>query len=351
MPRHPISSRVDNAAYGLQALSDALSDRGISARRLLKLSQLRSLTGVLTQTQRLALLRAASALCDDPEMALEAGSRQRISHFGVYGYALATSSTMGQAINFGREHMELAGAVLRITYHRDGDVAIFRSHNPRSLGKLLPFVAEFWRSSMVALMSEILEAPFPSLAMYFPYPAPGHAQLYRKYFDCPVHFDADLMEWHFDASVLEAACPNANILTANVCQDFCERIVSGGEQGTPLQRDLRSMMLASAGRRLKSAEAATAQGLSQRSLFRMLAAEGTSFQQLLDETYRSIAQEYLENTSLAVEDIAFRCGFGDGSNFRKAFLRWTGMSPAAWRREISSRILASKLPDTARIGP
>jgi AraC-like DNA-binding protein len=336
VPKQVFNPVAATAAYGLQALSDALSERGVSERQLLRASEVRSLSGVLSQVQRLALLRAASEFCADPEMALEAGSRQRISHFGVYGYALATSATLGQALDFGREHMELAGAVLRISYHREGDIVLFRSHNPRSLGKLLPFVAEFWRSSMVALLSEILEAPFPSVAMHFPYPAPPHARLYQEYFNCPVHFDAQVMEWHFDARMLEAPCPNANDLTANVCQDFCERIVSGGEQGTPLQRNLRSMILASAGRRLKSAEAAANLGLSQRSLFRMLAAEGTSFQQLLDETYRSIAQEYLENTSLAVEDIAFRCGFGDGSNFRKAFLRWTGVSPAAWRGDMSS---------------
>ena len=43
-----------------------------------------------------------------------------------------------------------------------------------------------------------------------PYARPGHAAAYERMFGCPVDFDAGVMEWHFDAAVLRAPCPNAN---------------------------------------------------------------------------------------------------------------------------------------------
>jgi AraC-like DNA-binding protein len=64
---------------------------------------------------------------------------------------------------------------------------------------------------------------------------------------------------------------------------------------------------------------------------RRLAEEGISFKAFLDETRFSIASEYLRNTQLGIEEIASRCGYGDVSNFRKAFKRWSGLSPSEFR--------------------
>jgi hypothetical protein len=102
-------------------------------------------------------------------------------------------------------------AVRQISFGIEGGTtAILRSHVPDTLGDLLPFAAEFWRSSMTALFSRVLEAPFPSKRMVFPFPAPVHWCSYERMFNCPIDFDADRMEWHFDATVLDLPCPNAD---------------------------------------------------------------------------------------------------------------------------------------------
>ena len=94
-------------------------------------------------------------------------------------------------------------AVCQISFGIEGGTtAILRSHVPDTLGDLLPFAAEFWRSSMTALLSRVLEAPFPGKRMVFRFPAPVH---WRS-----IDFDADRMEWHFDATVLDLPCPNAD---------------------------------------------------------------------------------------------------------------------------------------------
>jgi AraC-like DNA-binding protein len=329
------ATQIGPSGYGLQALFDELEAQDVSRTQLLRLAGIRSIDGALTQSQRLALLRAASELAPDPLTALNAGQRQRVHHFGVYGFALATSPTFGEAFSFGRQHLQLAGAVLRISFREEAGIGILRSHNPRALGNLLPFVAEFWRSSMTTLLSEILQARFPSLQMRFPYSRPGHAAAYTRLFACPIQFESDPMEWHFDAEILQRPCPNASTLTANICQDFCEAVIASDDAPTPLQRDLRSFVLGNTSRRITAQEAALATGLSKRTLFRRLTEEGTSFQRLLDQTRSSLACEYLENTRLPVSEIAERCGYSDEANFRKAFSRWQGKSPSLWRASIS----------------
>ena len=66
--------------------------------------------------------------------------------------------------------------------------------------------------------------------MVFPFSAPVHWRNYERMFHCPVDFDADRMEWHFDANVLEQPCPNANPITAKICQQVCEAVLTVRER-------------------------------------------------------------------------------------------------------------------------
>jgi AraC-like DNA-binding protein len=71
--------------------------------------------------------------------------------------------------------------------------------------------------------------------------------------------------------------------------------------------------------------------LSVRTLRRRLDQLGISFQRLLEELRQRRAIEYLTQTDEGIGSIAARLGYGDPSNFRRAFRRWTGQPPAAYR--------------------
>jgi AraC-like DNA-binding protein len=73
-------------------------------------------------------------------------------------------------------------------------------------------------------------------------------------------------------------------------------------------------------------------GMSQRSLQRKLAEEGTSFAGLLDETRRTLALNYLDEGRYTVSEITYLLGFANVSGFSRAFKRWTGVSPSAHRK-------------------
>ena len=86
---------------------------------------------------------------------------------------------------------------------------------------------------------------------------------------------------------------------------------------------------------IASAESVAASiGMSVRTFHRRLAEEGVAFKAMLDETRFPIASEYLQNTQLGIEEIASRCGYGDVSNFRKAFKRWSELSPSEFRASM-----------------
>lgn len=317
--------------YGLPALLEELASQGVSQEHLLGAASLTDPGDRLDVHERTALFRAAHALAIKPETGLLAGLRQKISHFGVYGFALSTSATMADAFNVYRQFFGLSGAVLQISLHVQGDVGILRSHQPQSLGPVLPFVAEYWRSSQTRLLSAILGRPFPSRHMYFPYAAPAYANLYSKILNCPVTFGSDVMEWHFDADVLSAPCMLADPDTARLTESYCQQMIDMGGQTTAFQREILRACVFNLSTGVNAIMVAGILNMSVRTFYRRLRAEGVTFQSLVDRIARSVAVEYLQNTTFPVEEIGARCGYQDASNFRKAFRRWTGRTPSSYR--------------------
>ena len=77
-------------------------------------------------------------------------------------------------------------------------------------------------------------------------------------------------------------------------------------------------------------------GVSSRTFRRKLAAEGYSYQALLDECrMRFAALEFRSRKSLSLTEMALKLGYSEHSNFSRAFARWTGMAPQEYRRAVA----------------
>ena len=71
--------------------------------------------------------------------------------------------------------------------------------------------------------------------------------------------------------------------------------------------------------------------MGSRTLLRKLTEEGTSFAEILNETRRDLAIDYIRDDSLSLIEVSFLLGFSDSSTFSRAFTRWTGTPPAESR--------------------
>lgn len=90
-------------------------------------------------------------------------------------------------------------------------------------------------------------------------------------------------------------------------------------------------------------EVASALAMSPRTLRRRLKAEGASYSGILRNERVHLAAGWLKETSLTVDIIAERLGYTEVTNFRRAFRRWVGCSPHAFRqvtRQASSTALS-----------
>lgn len=77
-------------------------------------------------------------------------------------------------------------------------------------------------------------------------------------------------------------------------------------------------------------------GTSPRSLQRRLAVSRVSFRHLVGEARLELARTLLRDTALPVQEIAGRVGYRTAGSFARAFGRWTGHAPRAYRRAVLS---------------
>jgi AraC-like DNA-binding protein len=75
--------------------------------------------------------------------------------------------------------------------------------------------------------------------------------------------------------------------------------------------------------------------VSPRTLQRRLEQAGTTFGEICDDTRRAAALAHLRNPDVAIKEAAFRLGFSEPSTFYRAFRRWTGDTPANYRRALA----------------
>ena len=71
--------------------------------------------------------------------------------------------------------------------------------------------------------------------------------------------------------------------------------------------------------------------MSRRTLARKLAADGLTFDGIVDQLRSDLAARYLEERKLAIAQIAWLVGYRGVSPFTHACKRWTGETPGQIR--------------------
>jgi len=160
--------------------------------------------------------------------------------------------------------------------------------------------------------------------------APRSAALYRQYFRAAVRFDADETALVFPARVLAQKIERADSALLRILSAEVDALESKVDVDLPqrLRRVLRGLLTSGRGSR---DDVARVVAMHRRTLNRRLEAQGTTFHALADEVRYEIARQLLRDTRMPLAQIAATFDYADASAFTRAFRRWSGMAPSAWR--------------------
>ena len=167
----------------------------------------------------------------------------------------------------------------------------------------------------------------------FSYPKPAHGAEYDLLFPCPLVFCAEQSSLLFHSRYLHMPL----LQDERTLKHFLERspadLLSRPDDGDSLSSRLRRLLSRDSAQWPDLEAVATQLHISPQTLRRHLREEGTSFQELKDQLRRDIAIYHLGRADLSLQQIAEQLGFSEPSAFHRAFKKWTGLTPGAYRAQ------------------
>jgi AraC-like DNA-binding protein len=167
----------------------------------------------------------------------------------------------------------------------------------------------------------------------FAHSAPRDVREHEVFFDCEVRFDAGYDGLEFDPETLAIPLPGAD---ANLSKLLVEHLrAAAGDRPAPatLEESLGQAIRKRLGSQtLAMGALAQELGMSTRTLRRRLLENRNSYHEILDRVRRELADELLADPQHKLSEVARRLGFSDVSAFHRAYVRWTGTTPATRRR-------------------
>lgn len=280
--------------------------------------------------RRTAAWRKAVELTDDPCFGLKMAEVVLPTDLHALGYAVLASSTLRTAlgrlsrfvtvINDGIAfRMEEEGARLVFALTADAYPSLLVAQEDSLWAWIVGFCRIAAGPSLDPAEVRLLHPEVPCKGDYF------------GFFRCPVRFNADTSAILFSCTDLDRPLPAANreLARANdqILTDFLNKLHKD---------DLITRVKSAIAEELPSGSPtdeviAKAVFMSPRTLHRRLSAENATYSQLLDAVRRELAKQYIADPSLSLYEISALLGFSEQSAFSRAFRRWTGQPPSAFR--------------------
>jgi AraC-like DNA-binding protein len=272
------------------------------------------------------LVTNALALTGDPALGLELGLRLNLSAHAVLGQAFMTCRDLGQVIDLFLKYYHLLAPAIYLEFDIVNEQCVLTTvssfaESPEH------FSYELMYSAIANTLKGLLNTDTLQLHIEVPYPKPAHAARYYEVLGEDVHFGCVRGRVSFHRELLNTPLPSSNPALRALYEQECARLLADLEGEHSVAEQTLQLLRKLEGQYPQMPQIAEMLNLTPRTYRRRLASENQSYQELLDRVRAEHATRYLQNTRLPLSSIAYMVGFNDASNFRRAYMKWTGHSP------------------------
>jgi AraC-like DNA-binding protein len=258
------------------------------------------------------------------------GQRMNLQSLGLVGLLAMNAPDVGSAlrgiVNF--LHIHSRGALMELQVEDGLAILTYDICEPD-----VPAASQVGIGA-VAMMVKALRAisrpAFEPIEARFACRPPPDILPYRRFFQVPLRFDVEHYALVFSSEWLRQPVQGADPELRRVLQRQVDALEARHAPDFPeaVRSLLRSALFTGHGR---IEEIAALLSIHSRTLGRRLEEHGVGFQELVDEVRFEIARQMLQETTLEAWQIAESLGYGSASAFTRAFRRWSGATPGAWR--------------------
>jgi AraC-like DNA-binding protein len=278
----------------------------------------------------LDIYERAVALTGEPALGIYLGLQMRATAHGILGFAAMSASSLREAILLAVKYIAIRTTALSMeTRVSEGvGVLVLREHAPlRGAREGYPFAVLLGLWSMGRA---ITDRPF-DVSMDFAFPRPSYYDRFASALP-PARFDQPHHQLVLrDLALLEVPLAMSNAASLRMAKDQCAQILQAMGLDGQLAPRVRMLLARHARGVLSLPGAARVLHVSTRTFRRRLDAEGVTFSMLADDERRRRALLLLRSNELSLQEIGDRLGYSDVANFSRAFRRWTGKTPRAYR--------------------
>ena len=326
-------------AHYAEILCQLAEDRGLQRSRLLPAAGIRpSMLGhpdnFITVEQFCALCRESVSQSGDPALGLEFGRRLKFTTHGSLAQAAISCDTLEQALSVLIKYFQIRFVYMTLAFFVEDDDAVIQLDLAHNIEDLYRFNVDVVMASLMDVNvllfgHRLLEGG----RCLMDFPEPADIEAYRQLFGHQISFDSGVNQLRFKRIFLDTPMSLSNPVTRRIAEAQCQEEMRFIEGTTSVADRVMHLLEAGRNQRLQALEdVAEHLNMSARTLRRQLAAEGVSFQQLQDSLRHRRALELLRRHELTIDEIADALGYSDPSNFGRAFRKWEGVAPSAWRR-------------------
>lgn len=167
------------------------------------------------------------------------------------------------------------------------------------------------------------------------YPAPAHAREYRAIFlGAPIAFSTPHCELRFKRDLLQKPVRQTQETLDLFLRNPHRNLLLGDYNLQSWIARTRAVLRQHMIEMPTLVEVATQLDISPKKLRQQLADEGLGYGELKEQLRRDVAMHHLSNPEMSVEQVAFLTGFAESSTFIRAFRKWTGFTPFAYRKKF-----------------
>ncbi|NVK25322.1 MAG: AraC family transcriptional regulator [Gammaproteobacteria bacterium] len=281
------------------------------------------------------LYRYAENQLGDTHLGFNYGQHIDANRWGILGQIAYSSATLEQALQNQRRYQSMVGDLGDPNFSIDNDTLILTWFPARAYSH---HIAEELLTSWVAFARRTTATNISPKRVWFSHPNKDNPEVYQSYFNCPVHFRQKKTSGQtsiglsISANVLQLPCSTANPELNRTLKTYANSIISQYSIDNPVSvaKDFIASQLPNETPTLS--QLASSLAVSERTLQRRLTEFDSTFKLIVDEVKNDIAINYLINTQKSFQDISEILKFSEQSAFSRAVKRWTGLSPAQYRK-------------------
>jgi AraC-like DNA-binding protein len=278
------------------------------------------------------LLAHCVAVTRCEHLGLLLGARGGLATLGLPGLLMMTApdvaSALAAVIAFLRLHDRIGVPSLEI----GDEFSVFGYQVVEAGGGVAAQVHDLAIAVACNLMRALCGNEWNPTEVLLPRRSPVDAAPWGRFFRAPVRFNAGRCGLVFASHWLRKPLPGSNDLVhRHLVRDATERLRA--EPAADFIGEVRGAVRQTmAHGRCNAAGVAQWLGLNERTLDRRLQRLGTTFGEVRDAVLFAMSTQLLDDSAMNLTEIAAAIGYAEASSFIRAFVRWSGQTPTAWRR-------------------